>query len=210
MHAIEAHRALARARGLHYEDHEGALAEAIRCHELARALHDPALCCRALVLQAAVALQRGDLGGAVELIAEAEPHAEAGACDDARAELAAVNAQLNFFAGSYPESLADAGGEEFVLLMPQTDSGAAAAACERLRRTIRDEPWNDIAPGMTLTASAGVATAADASDLEALADLADRRLYEAKRAGRDRVVAQGAPACTGAPWPDVTALSWRA
>jgi diguanylate cyclase (GGDEF)-like protein len=108
MHAIEVHRALDHARGLHYEDHEGALAEAIRCHALARALHDPVLCCRALVLQAAVALQRGDLSGAVELIADAEPHAEAADQDDTRAELAAVKAQLNFFAGSYPESLADA------------------------------------------------------------------------------------------------------
>ncbi len=501
MHVIEVHRALDRARGLHYEDHEGALAEAIRWHALARALHDPVLCCRALVLQAAVALQRGDLSGAVELIAEAEPHAEAADDGDTRAELAAVKAQLNFFAGSYPESLADAeraialadrggdlelrlfarrcacvvfgnvgvddwpakleevlnlaleagnaweealsrndlahlimeqgdldraqqeidaahataaavtphdfalavisctrsdirlragrpeealadaehaldllitagdpnpyllamtvvvqvqallalgrldeaersggraverlgervpqarslilstvaaalrdagraeeaydallqsleierrafadlsalqrsleratlknreledqverdwltglhnrrylarelgrhaaaadpgpfslaildldhfkavndrfghqagdqvlmrvaalllggmrsqdvvvrtGGEEFLLLMPQTDGNAAAAACERLRRTIRGEPWEQIAPGMTLTASAGVATADDASDLDALTELADRRLYEAKRTGRDRVVA---------------------
>jgi len=80
------------------------------------------------------------------------------------------------------------GGEEFVLLMPQTDAGAAAAASERLRHAIRDEPWDHIAPGMRLTASVGVASAPDASDLEALTQLADRRLYEAKRSGRDRVV----------------------
>jgi len=501
MDAIELHRALDRARGLHYEDHDGALAEAIRCHEVARTLDDAVLRCRALVLQAAVGLQRGDLRGAVELIGEAEPHAEAGGDDDARAELAAVKAQLNFFAGPSPEALADAergialadqggdlelrifarrcacvvfgnvgvsdwperldavlrlaieagnpweeamsrndlahlmmeegdleraereidaardtaaalapnnrfalavisctrsdirlragraadaltdaqhaldllitagdpnpyllamtvvvevqallalgrlaeaersgqravaglgervpqarslilstvaaalheagrtekaydalaqsleverrafadlsalqrgleratlknreleeqverdwltglhnrrylarevarhaaapgagpfslavldldhfkdvndrfghqagdqvlmrvaalllggmrgqdvvvrtGGEEFVLLMPDTDLRAAAAACERLRHTIRDEPWEHIAPGMTLTTSVGVATAADASDLDALTELADRRLYEAKRSGRDRVV----------------------
>ena len=81
------------------------------------------------------------------------------------------------------------GGEEFVLLMPQTDIEAAAAACERLRQTIRDEPWEHVAPGMALTASVGVATAPDASDLDALTELADRRLYEAKRAGRDCVIA---------------------
>ena len=105
MSAIEVHRALDRARDLHHEDHDGALAEAIRCQEVARTLGDAALRCRALVLQAAVALQRGDLHGAVELIAEAEPHARE---DAVRSELAAVKGQLNFFAGSYSESLAQA------------------------------------------------------------------------------------------------------
>jgi diguanylate cyclase (GGDEF)-like protein len=81
------------------------------------------------------------------------------------------------------------GGEEFVLLMPQTDANAAATACERLRAAIRDEPWGRIAPGMSLTASIGVATAETAGDLRALTEIADQRLYEAKRAGRDRVVA---------------------
>ena len=105
MSAIEVHRALDRARDRHHEDHDGAQAEAIRCQELARTLDDPALRCRALVLQAAVALQRGDLHGAVELIGEAEPHARE---DAVRSELAAVKGQLNFFAGSYAESLAQA------------------------------------------------------------------------------------------------------
>jgi diguanylate cyclase (GGDEF)-like protein len=106
--AIEVHRALERARDIHHEDHDAALAEAIRCHEVARGLEDPALRCRALVLQAAVMLQRGDLQGAVALTTEAEPFAEAADDDSARAELAAVKGQLNFFAGSYPESLAQA------------------------------------------------------------------------------------------------------
>jgi hypothetical protein len=45
--AIEAHGALDRARDLHHEDHDGALTEAIRCHEIARRLEDDALRCRA-------------------------------------------------------------------------------------------------------------------------------------------------------------------
>jgi diguanylate cyclase len=81
------------------------------------------------------------------------------------------------------------GGEEFVLLMPHTDAKAAAGACERLRTAIREEPWDRIAPGIALTASIGVATAETGGDLRALTELADRRLYEAKGAGRDRVVA---------------------
>jgi diguanylate cyclase (GGDEF)-like protein len=102
------HGALDRARDRHHEDHEAALGEAVRCQEIARALDDPVLRCRALVLQAAVALQRGDLQGAVALTAEAEPYAERAGDDAARAELAAVKGQLNFFAGAYPESLLQA------------------------------------------------------------------------------------------------------
>jgi diguanylate cyclase (GGDEF)-like protein len=81
------------------------------------------------------------------------------------------------------------GGEEFVILMPGTEHNAAAACSERLSEAIRDEPWDRIAAGMTVTASVGVATLPDASDLAGLAKLADDRLYAAKRAGRDRVVA---------------------
>lgn len=104
----EVHGALDRARGFHYEDHAAALDEAIRANELARTLDDAALRCRALVLQAAVMLQRGDLHGAVALTTEAEPFAELAGDDDPRAELAAVKAQLNFFAGSYSEALQQA------------------------------------------------------------------------------------------------------
>ena len=80
------------------------------------------------------------------------------------------------------------GGEEFLVLMPQTDANAAVAGCERIRQAIRQEPWEQIAPGLTLTTSVGLATAANASDLEALVNLADKRLYDAKKAGRDCVV----------------------
>jgi diguanylate cyclase (GGDEF)-like protein len=102
---IGLHRALDRARDRHHEDHAAALDEAVRCHEAALALGDPVLRCRALVLHAAVALQRGDLQGGVALTAEAEPYADD---DAARAELAAVKGQLSFFAGAYAESLLQA------------------------------------------------------------------------------------------------------
>jgi hypothetical protein len=86
----ELHWALDRARDRHHEDHQVALAEAVRCHEIARTLDDPLLRCRALVLQAAVALQRGDLQGGVTLTAAAEPHAEEADDAAARAELLAL------------------------------------------------------------------------------------------------------------------------
>jgi diguanylate cyclase (GGDEF)-like protein len=81
------------------------------------------------------------------------------------------------------------GGEEFLVLMPFTDAHSAIACCERMREAIRAESWDAVAPGLTLTASIGVATTEDSSDLEALVKLADQYLYDAKHAGRDRVVA---------------------
>ena len=81
------------------------------------------------------------------------------------------------------------GGEEFLVLMPLTDANAATRCCDRIRRAIREEPWAEIADGLTLTTSVGVATAENADDLEALVRLADKRLYDAKHSGRDCVVA---------------------
>ncbi len=81
------------------------------------------------------------------------------------------------------------GGEEFLLLMPLTTLHAAQACCERVRDAISSEPWDELAPGLTLTTSIGVATADESSDLEALVKLADHHLYVAKREGRNRVVA---------------------
>jgi diguanylate cyclase (GGDEF)-like protein len=80
------------------------------------------------------------------------------------------------------------GGEEFVVLMPGTEARAAVAACERLRVAIAASAWHEVVPGMTVTASLGVASAADSVEPAALTALADARLYEAKREGRDRVV----------------------
>ena len=80
------------------------------------------------------------------------------------------------------------GGEEFVILLPGTESNAAIACAERLRAAIGQAPWEEIAAGMALTASVGVASSPGATDMDSLAKAADRRLYEAKRAGRDRVV----------------------
>ena len=81
------------------------------------------------------------------------------------------------------------GGEEFLVLMPQTDANAAIAGCDRIRMAIREEPWGEIAPGLSLTTSVGLATADNEGDLELLVNLADQRLYQAKNSGRDCVVA---------------------
>jgi diguanylate cyclase (GGDEF)-like protein len=82
------------------------------------------------------------------------------------------------------------GGEEFVLLLPETDETAAEIAAERLRRAIQDHPH--VLPGETLqvTASIGLAGATlSMAAFEVMLKRADQALYEAKHTGRNRVVA---------------------
>jgi diguanylate cyclase (GGDEF)-like protein len=86
------------------------------------------------------------------------------------------------------DTVVRSGGEEFLVLMPLTEPNAAAACCDRLRQRISNEPWDEIAAGLAVTASVGVASTDDPSDVADLARSADQRLYEAKRLGRDRVV----------------------
>jgi diguanylate cyclase (GGDEF)-like protein len=85
--------------------------------------------------------------------------------------------------------VARTGGEEFVILMPFTEPEAAAACAERLRRAIAEDPWHEIVPGLGVTASIGVASAPSSAGVELLTQVADRRLYAAKDAGRNRVAA---------------------
>jgi diguanylate cyclase (GGDEF)-like protein len=97
--------ALVRARERYVEDPRGALADAVRGHETARVLRDDVLCARALALQSAISLHRGDLRSAMALAVDAERYAETGADPAARAELAAVKAQLSFFTGAYADAV---------------------------------------------------------------------------------------------------------
>jgi diguanylate cyclase (GGDEF)-like protein len=80
------------------------------------------------------------------------------------------------------------GGEEFLVLMAATDARAGRAGCERIRQAVEGEAWERIAPGLRVTASIGVASTHAPSDLEAVVNLADQRLYDAKRAGRNCVI----------------------
>jgi two-component system cell cycle response regulator len=87
------------------------------------------------------------------------------------------------------------GGEEFVVVMPETDAAFAYAVAERLRKSIETTPV-DIShpPGkLSITISIGIASSEGASDTsEALLRRADQALYSAKRNGRNRVVADAA------------------
>lgn len=82
------------------------------------------------------------------------------------------------------------GGEEFLLLMPDVQSEQALALVQRMRKALAGAELQRSGDETRLTFSAGVAHwPEDGLSLEALLESADRRLYEAKAAGRDRVVA---------------------
>ena len=80
------------------------------------------------------------------------------------------------------------GGEEFALVLPETDATGALVLAERVRRALSDDPAMTSYGALPLTATSGVATLRDADDLPALLERADRALYKGKAAGRDRVV----------------------
>jgi diguanylate cyclase (GGDEF)-like protein len=79
------------------------------------------------------------------------------------------------------------GGEEFVVLMPDTTSEMARMVGERLRAAIANAEMH-YAGGEPLTASIGVAVADISDTVDSLLARADRALYQAKRQGRNRVI----------------------
>ncbi|MGK2739492.1 PleD family two-component system response regulator [Tepidicaulis sp. LMO-SS28] len=87
------------------------------------------------------------------------------------------------------------GGEEFVVIMPDTDVGFAYSIAERLRQQIADRAFAAAQGALELkiTVSIGVASTVGIADTaEALLERADQALYRAKREGRNRVVAEAA------------------
>lgn len=82
------------------------------------------------------------------------------------------------------------GGEEITLILPETDIEAAARVAERLRSTVEAQPFevNSGAP-LHITVSIGIASWPLHADVaEALVAAADKALYAAKNAGRNRVM----------------------
>jgi diguanylate cyclase (GGDEF)-like protein len=79
------------------------------------------------------------------------------------------------------------GGEEFTLLLPHTNAEGAAALAERIRGRLEQHPLIVKGAPVRLTASFGVRQLADDHDIDRLLTEADKALYRAKRAGRNRV-----------------------
>jgi diguanylate cyclase (GGDEF)-like protein len=81
------------------------------------------------------------------------------------------------------------GGEEFAILLPDTDGEQALGIAERLRQRIADAELaiEGLPRPLTITASIGIATADTGMASAALITRADRALYRAKQSGRNRV-----------------------
>ena len=82
------------------------------------------------------------------------------------------------------------GGEEFVVLMPDTDTGQAEAVAERVRQSMAEKPFEvGTARPLSVTVSVGVSIRESLADTpESLIKRADVALYRAKREGRNRVI----------------------
>jgi diguanylate cyclase (GGDEF)-like protein len=79
------------------------------------------------------------------------------------------------------------GGEEFALLLPQTSLEQGHEVCERLRLAIASADFQDIAAGLKVTASFGIAVNTGLAHYDKLISRADTLLYQAKTDGRNKV-----------------------
>ena len=84
------------------------------------------------------------------------------------------------------------GGEEFLIILPETEKAQAVVVCERLRQKVLQESF-----GLKerITVSIGVASMPEDTktyvDVESLVNLSDERLYKAKRLGKNKVIYEG-------------------
>jgi diguanylate cyclase (GGDEF)-like protein len=80
------------------------------------------------------------------------------------------------------------GGEEFAMVLPGLSQAQAAQFCERLRHAIEQHHWSSLHSRLQVTLSIGIAQWDGEAGVDELLHIADTRLYDAKRAGRNRVV----------------------
>ena len=86
-----------------------------------------------------------------------------------------------------PDVVGRWGGEEFMLLLDGAGSQRAMSIAERLRQHIENSDWAELAPGLAVTVSIGVAVGGTDDSFTQVVKRADQELYAAKRAGRNRV-----------------------
>ena len=81
------------------------------------------------------------------------------------------------------------GGEEFLLILPETSDGAALRAVDRLRGIVAGLDWSAISQDMSVTMSAGLAMLQPDDTADGILARADKLLYQAKDLGRNQVIA---------------------
>ena len=90
------------------------------------------------------------------------------------------------------DRLGRVGGEEFLVVLPRTGLDRGAEVGERLRGIVAALPLADVAAGLNVTISIGVAAlAAENANLKDILRRADQALYRAKQNGRNRVEVEG-------------------
>ncbi len=83
------------------------------------------------------------------------------------------------------------GGDEFIVFLPEVDPGFLEKVAEDIRRRIAVKTINGIAVTASLGASHGVVKGEVEKEIPLLVSMADRRMYRAKRSGKNRVVTAG-------------------
>lgn len=86
------------------------------------------------------------------------------------------------------------GGEEFIIILPETNLAAAKKIAERLREQIEATPFaqSEVPDPIRITMSIGVADLQAGDSMESLLKRADQALYTAKRKGRNKVISDAA------------------
>lgn len=102
--------------------------------------------------------------------------------------LARIGALLKAHTRDQVDTAARYGGEEFVLLLPDTGVNEACLVAEKIAVRLRQERFSADGQGFQVTQSVGIAQVVE-GEVDVALRAADRNLYQAKEAGRDRMVA---------------------
>jgi len=84
--------------------------------------------------------------------------------------------------------IARVGGDEFIIMLTDTDSARASDAAERIKKTIDNAAT--VVDGKTITATASIGIASypdDSNDLNEIMNFADKSLYQSKKSGKNTV-----------------------
>lgn len=93
----------------------------------------------------------------------------------------------HMWASGGEENFGRYGGEEFLLVMPETDLDGAHVCVDRIRRKVAEAPFQVETQPVRLTVSCGLSAYRPGEDMRATLARADQALYQAKQAGRDKV-----------------------